>query len=71
MEWAREEILTATGGEMIRRGKETAFGDVVTDSRAARKKSVFIALEGERLDGHAFLEQLRISVVHNQGIPQC
>jgi len=41
---------------MIRRGKETVFGDVVTDSRAARKKSVFIALEGERLDGHAFLD---------------
>ncbi len=41
---------------MVRRGKETVFGDVVTDSRRVGKKSVFIALEGERLDGHAFLD---------------
>lgn len=41
---------------MIRRGREDVFCGVLTDSRRAGRGSVFIALEGERLDGHAFLE---------------
>jgi UDP-N-acetylmuramoyl-tripeptide--D-alanyl-D-alanine ligase len=55
MSWSREEILLATGGEMVREGKEVIFGDVVTDSREVGKGSVFVALKGERFDGHAFL----------------
>jgi len=55
MGWTREEILTATGGEMMQQGREVYFREVVTDSRRAGKGSVFIALEGNRLDGHAFV----------------
>ncbi|MFQ5852094.1 MAG: UDP-N-acetylmuramoyl-tripeptide--D-alanyl-D-alanine ligase [Candidatus Binatia bacterium] len=55
MGWTREEIVVASGGEIVRQGKEAIFGDVVTDSRKARRGSVFIALEGDRVDGHAFL----------------
>ena len=55
MGWTREEILVATGGKMIRQGREAFFREVVTDSRKAAKGSVFVALEGNRLDGHAFV----------------
>ncbi|MCZ6624193.1 MAG: UDP-N-acetylmuramoyl-tripeptide--D-alanyl-D-alanine ligase [Deltaproteobacteria bacterium] len=55
MSWTREEILLATGGDMVRRGKEAVFGEVVTDSSKVEKGSIFIALKGERFDGHAFL----------------
>jgi len=55
MGWTREEILVATEGKMIRQGREAFFREVVTDSRKAGKGSVFVALEGNRLDGHAFV----------------
>ncbi|MGH7772598.1 MAG: UDP-N-acetylmuramoyl-tripeptide--D-alanyl-D-alanine ligase [Candidatus Binatia bacterium] len=56
MSWSREEILLATGGEMVCAGKKAVFSEVVTDSRRVGRGSVFIALKGERLDGHAFLK---------------
>ena len=40
---------------MVREGKETVFSEVVTDSGKVEKGSVFVALKGERFDGHAFL----------------
>jgi UDP-N-acetylmuramoyl-tripeptide--D-alanyl-D-alanine ligase len=54
MSWSREEILLATGGHMVREGGRALFGDVVVDSRKVEKGSVFIALKGEKFDGHAF-----------------
>ncbi len=57
MTWKQEEILLATGGQLIREGKEKVFSSVVTDSRKAEKGSIFIALKGERFDGHAFLKE--------------
>jgi len=54
MSWSREEILLATGGEVIQEGGWALFGDVVTDSRKVEQRSVFIALKGEKFDGHAF-----------------
>ena len=56
MGWTREEILVATGGKVVRSGKESVYGDVVTDSQGARRRSVFVALEGRRVDGHQFLD---------------
>jgi UDP-N-acetylmuramoyl-tripeptide--D-alanyl-D-alanine ligase len=55
MRWKQEEILSCTGGEVLRQGGEKVFGEIVTDSRKVRKGSVFVALRGERLDGHKFL----------------
>src|SRR3990170_7071453 len=54
--WSREEILLITCGEMVREGRERVFGAIVTDSKRAKRGSVFVALRGERLDGHAFLK---------------
>jgi UDP-N-acetylmuramoyl-tripeptide--D-alanyl-D-alanine ligase len=55
MGWSRAEILAATGGKLQRAGKQLRFGAVVTDSGKAKKGSVFVALKGERLDGHRFV----------------
>ncbi|MFQ5903919.1 MAG: UDP-N-acetylmuramoyl-tripeptide--D-alanyl-D-alanine ligase [Candidatus Binatia bacterium] len=55
MSWSREEILLATGGEMVREGREAVLSEVVIDSGKVERGSVFIALKGERFDGHAFL----------------
>src|SRR5712692_450391 len=53
--WSMEEILQATGGKLIRQGARNVFGEVVTDSKSAKKGSVFVALKGARFDGHRFL----------------
>jgi UDP-N-acetylmuramoyl-tripeptide--D-alanyl-D-alanine ligase len=55
MSWTMEEILLATGGKVIRQGAQNVFGEVVTDSKSAKKDSVFVALKGARFDGHRFL----------------
>ena len=55
MAWSRSEILAATGGKLQRAGKQLRFGAVVTDSAKAKKGSVFVALKGERFDGHRFV----------------
>ena len=55
MAWSTDEILAATGGNLIRKGKQTRFGEIVTDSSKVKKGSVFVALRGARLDGHRFI----------------
>src|SRR5262245_53538512 len=55
MGWRRKEILLATGGRLLRGGKSDRFGEVVTASSKVKRGSVFVALNGERLDGHRFV----------------
>jgi UDP-N-acetylmuramoyl-tripeptide--D-alanyl-D-alanine ligase len=55
MGWSRAAILEATGGKLRRAGARSSFGEVVTDSNKAKIGSVFVALKGERLDGHRFI----------------
>jgi UDP-N-acetylmuramoyl-tripeptide--D-alanyl-D-alanine ligase len=55
MRWNLQEILAATGGKLAREGKRTTFGEVVTDSTKVKAGSVFVALKGERHDGHRFI----------------
>jgi UDP-N-acetylmuramoyl-tripeptide--D-alanyl-D-alanine ligase len=57
MSWTLNEILAATGGRIARQGKKNLFGEVVTDSSKVKKGSVFVALKGERLDGHRFVPE--------------
>lgn len=40
----------------MREGRKWLFGEVVTDSKKVERGSVFVALKGERLDGHGFLK---------------
>src|SRR4029078_7023485 len=55
MGWGKQELISATGGKILRDGKQMAFGEIVTDSSKAQAVSVFIALKGERHDGHRFI----------------
>jgi UDP-N-acetylmuramoyl-tripeptide--D-alanyl-D-alanine ligase len=56
MGWTRDQIIAATGGKVARDGGTSEFGEIVTDSTKAKRSSVFVALKGERHDGHAFVE---------------
>ena len=42
---------------VARRGNDVKFESVGTDSRAAKSGELFVALRGERFDGHKFLSQ--------------
>jgi UDP-N-acetylmuramoyl-tripeptide--D-alanyl-D-alanine ligase len=56
MAWTLEEILTATGGKVEGRPKASRFDEIVTDSSKVKTGSVFVALKGERFDGHRFVQ---------------
>jgi UDP-N-acetylmuramoyl-tripeptide--D-alanyl-D-alanine ligase len=55
MSWTIDEIRAATGGTLAQAGKKKPFGEIVTDSTKVVKGSIFVALKGERLDGHRFV----------------
>src|SRR5215831_433985 len=55
MTWSTGEILTVTSGTLSHQGKKKNFGEAVTDSGKVKQGSVFVALKGERLDGHQFV----------------
>ncbi|MBI2210247.1 MAG: UDP-N-acetylmuramoyl-tripeptide--D-alanyl-D-alanine ligase, partial [Deltaproteobacteria bacterium] len=57
MLWTKEEILVATGGKILREGRRAICGEVITDSGKVARGSVFVALKGERFDGHDFLKE--------------
>lgn len=50
-----EDITAATGGYVLS-GDARSFSGVSTDSRRTKDGELFIALKGERFDGHAFLD---------------
>ncbi|MFI5309538.1 MAG: Mur ligase domain-containing protein, partial [Polyangiales bacterium] len=50
-----DEIARATSGERI--GSVHEIVSVATDSRAVEKGSLYVALRGDRLDGHTFVAQ--------------
>ena len=49
-----DEIALATGGHVVRPGDATL--GVCTDSRGVTAGSAFVALVGDKFDGHAFLD---------------
>ncbi len=51
-----DEIIEATGGRLLLKGPEI-FTGLSIDSRTIKEGELFIALRGERFDGHDFLEQ--------------
>ena len=52
-----KEILESSGGEFFGEEKllTTKVHSIVTDSRKATKDSMFVAIKGERSDGHKFV----------------
>jgi UDP-N-acetylmuramoyl-tripeptide--D-alanyl-D-alanine ligase len=51
-----KEIIEATGGRLIY-GNLNGAGGISIDSRTIGKGELFVALKGERFDGHDFLEE--------------
>jgi UDP-N-acetylmuramoyl-tripeptide--D-alanyl-D-alanine ligase len=56
MAWTLEEILTATGGRLEGQARASRFDEIVTDSSKVKTGSVFVALKGDRFDGHRFVK---------------
>ena len=50
-----DEVLAATGGELVRLGARTGFPGVTTDSRGLRAGDLFVAIRGDAHDGHDFV----------------
>ena len=53
------EILQATRGKLIRGAPDTVITKISTDSRTIGEGDLFVALSGERFDGHDFMDSVR------------
>lgn len=51
------DIARVTAGRLVRGKPATRFNGVTTDSRRVKAGELFIALSGERFDGHDFLSE--------------
>ncbi|MCM8796967.1 MAG: UDP-N-acetylmuramoyl-tripeptide--D-alanyl-D-alanine ligase [Candidatus Omnitrophica bacterium] len=51
------EILKATGGKLIKGDADGRVSGISTDSRTINEKEAFIAIKGEKFDGHDFIGQ--------------
>jgi len=72
--YSEEQVLQATRGTRVRIGARASYGAVCTDTRALSPGCLFVALKGERFDGHDFLFQAAeggaAGVVVEQGRPR-
>jgi UDP-N-acetylmuramoyl-tripeptide--D-alanyl-D-alanine ligase len=65
------QIIKATGGQLAVGRIDITVSGVVTDSRLARPGSLFVAIRGERMDGHdyvrdAFSRGARVALVSHK-----
>jgi UDP-N-acetylmuramoyl-tripeptide--D-alanyl-D-alanine ligase len=49
------ELLEATKGKLVCRGRDSSFRGISTDSRALKAGEIFIAIKGDNFDGHDFI----------------
>jgi len=49
-----EEVIQATGGRLLQGERNTCFEGISTDSRTVQSGDLFVALKGDRFDGHSF-----------------
>ena len=59
MNLAVSEILQATQGKLIRGASNAVITQISTDSRAISADDLFVALVGEKYDGHDFIDAAR------------
>ncbi|MDE0041927.1 MAG: UDP-N-acetylmuramoyl-tripeptide--D-alanyl-D-alanine ligase [Candidatus Poribacteria bacterium] len=53
------EILRATRGKLVRGAPNTVITQISTDSRTLSEGDLFVAISGERFDGHDFIDVAR------------
>ena len=58
MELAIKDLITATGGRLLRGSSEAMVRNVSIDSRDVKKGDFFFAIKGERFDGHDFVKEV-------------
>lgn len=54
--WTISHLLAATNGVLFGHEHPVLFGEISTDSRTVQSGDIFLALRGERFDGHDFIE---------------
>jgi MurE/MurF fusion protein len=64
--WHVEEIIDATGGELLYGDSAHMFTSVSIDSRRISVHDLFVAIKGENHDGHSFIKS-----VLEQGVNGC
>ena len=52
-----DDLLAATGGRLLGPTAVTSVAGAAVDSRQVHPGSLFVALRGERVDGHRFVEE--------------
>jgi UDP-N-acetylmuramoyl-tripeptide--D-alanyl-D-alanine ligase len=52
-----DDVLKAIAGNLISGAVEKTFYGISTDSRLVKKGNLFVALKGEKFDGHDFVEK--------------
>ena len=55
--WTLEEVAALTSGQLVNGKRSDRITGVVHDTRHVKKGDLFVAIVGERLDGHQFLKQ--------------
>ena len=55
--WTMAQLLDATQGKLVRGRAEGVFREMVIDSRRTAPGDVFVAIRGQRLDGHQFVDE--------------
>jgi UDP-N-acetylmuramoyl-tripeptide--D-alanyl-D-alanine ligase len=55
LELTAADVAALTGGRLVRGEPNSTIGRVVIDSRAVERGDCFVAIKGERFDGHDFL----------------
>jgi UDP-N-acetylmuramoyl-tripeptide--D-alanyl-D-alanine ligase len=58
MNWTIQQILQTTGGSLLYGPPDACFEGVGIDSRSIAGGSLFVAIRGEKHDGHAFIDQV-------------
>ena len=53
------KIIEITDGQILNEFKNKIIHNIVTDSRKVKKNDLFIALKGEKYNGHDFINHIK------------
>ncbi len=56
LRWNLRHLQEGTGGAINGGGKKSLFGNISTDTRALQAGDIFVALAGEKFDGHDYVQ---------------